>query len=216
MKGFAMEGLYFVTDTLLCQQAGRTVENTVAAAIKGGSRVIQLRDKDMEEDEFRKLALSLRRLTKRHNAILIINDRVQAAREINAEGIHLGQDDMNVLQAREILGPKVIIGLSVETMEQAQAAIALPVGIVNYLGVSPVFGTQTKTDFQHSQSPWGLEGLRELRALTSLPLVAIGGINLQNARSVVAAGADSIAVVSAICSAEDPCGVTTSFAKLFQ
>ena len=129
---------------------------------------------------------------------LIINDRIDIALACGAQGVHLGQSDMPVEKARALLPPEVFIGWSVETLAQVAQSAALP---VDYLGVSPVFATPTKTD---TARPWGLEGLQQVRATTTLPLVAIGGVHAGNAAAVRAAGADSLAVVSAICSAPDP------------
>ncbi len=129
---------------------------------------------------------------------MIINDRVDVALASGADGVHLGQRDLPVREARRLLGRDAIIGLSVETPAQALDAESLD---VDYLGVSPIFSTPTKPD---AGAPWGLEGLRSLRARTRRVLVAIGGIDASNAESVLAAGADGLAVVSAICASADP------------
>ena len=124
---------------------------------------------------------------------LIINDRVDVALACGAEGVHIGQEDMPYEIVRKLMGQKAIIGLSVETWEDVEASQKLD---VNYIGVSPVFSTPTKTD---TKGAWGLEGLAKIKAFSRHPLVAIGGINESNVREVVKAGADCIAVVSAIC-----------------
>ena len=129
---------------------------------------------------------------------LIVNDRVDVALAAGADGVHVGQSDMDGRDVRRLLGPDAIVGLSVETMEQAAEAAALD---VDYLGVSPIFSTPTKTD---TVSEWGLSGLAALRRASKHVLVAIGGIHASNAAQVVEAGADGIAVVSAICAAPDP------------
>jgi thiamine-phosphate pyrophosphorylase len=129
---------------------------------------------------------------------LIINDRIDVALAVGAHGVHIGQQDMPFEIARRLMGPRAIIGLSVETWEDVERAAALD---VDYLGVSPVFETPTKTD---TKGHWGLEGLRRIRAVTHRPLVAIGGLHAANAAEVIRAGADCIAVVSAICAAADP------------
>jgi thiamine-phosphate pyrophosphorylase len=129
---------------------------------------------------------------------LIINDRLDVALAVKADGVHVGQDDMPYETARALMGPTAIIGLSVETWEDVLRAEGLD---VDYLGVSPVFTTPTKTD---TKAPWGLEGLIRIRAFSRHPLVAIGGLNQSNAEAAVMAGADSVAVVSAICASPDP------------
>jgi thiamine-phosphate pyrophosphorylase len=159
---------------------------------------VQLREKDCPTREFLEIARRLLGRLDRAGIPLIINDRVDIALAAGAAGVHLGQDDLPVLDARRLLGPGAIIGLSVETPEQAATADALD---VSYLGVSPVFATLTKTG---AKSPWGLDGLRRLRALSRRTLVAIGGINASNAADVLASGADGLAVVSAVCAAPDP------------
>jgi thiamine-phosphate pyrophosphorylase len=140
----------------------------------------------------------MKALTARFRVPLIINDRIDVALASRADGVHIGQDDMSYAEARRLMGPKAIIGISVETWDDVVEAEALD---VNYLGVSPVFATPTKTD---TKGNWGLEGLARIKAYSRHPLVAIGGMNASNAEDAVMAGADCIAVVSAICAAPDP------------
>jgi len=188
--------LYLVSDRQLMHD--RPLETIVEAAVEGGVGVVQLREKHCSTGEFVALAEHLLGLLAPRGIPLIINDRVDVALAVGAAGVHLGQTDMPYTKARALLGPDKLIGLSVENLEQAQAASALD---VDYLGVSPIFTTPTKTD---TQGQWGLAGLAELRARSPHRLVAIGGIHADNARAVVAAGADGLAVVSAICTAADP------------
>lgn len=188
--------LYLVTDQALSR--GRTLPDVVAAAVQGGVTCVQLREKDLPTREFLAQALALKALLGPLGIPLVVNDRVDVALACGAEGVHLGQSDMPPDEARRLLPPQVFIGWSVETPEDLKRSAMLP---VDYLGVSPVFATPTKTD---TKAPWGLAGLRSIRALTGLPLVAIGGIQLGNAAEVMAAGADGLAVVSALCSADDP------------
>jgi thiamine-phosphate pyrophosphorylase len=188
--------LYLVTDRGLSR--GRPIDAIVEAAVRGGVTAVQLREKACPAAEFLGLALRLKSLLEGTGVPLIINDAVDIAAESRAAGVHLGQGDMSPAEARRILGPDAIIGLSVETLEQAEAAAEWD---IDYLGVSPVFLTPTKTN---TGGAWGLDGLRRLRMRTRNPLVAIGGINASNAASVIEAGADGLAVVSAICSALDP------------
>lgn len=196
MKRFFDPRLYLVTDGLAA--AGRRIEDVVEAAVRGGVTAVQLRDKGADDAALAETARRLKDRLAPAGVPLIINDRVEAARRAGAAGVHLGQSDGSPEEARRLLGPLAVIGLSVETPSQALAAAGLD---IDYLGVSPVFATPTKP----SAGPaWGLDGLRALRAETDLPLVAIGGINAGNAASVLAAGADGLAVVSAIMGAADP------------
>jgi thiamine-phosphate pyrophosphorylase len=189
-------GLMLVTDRRLA--GGRPLEDIVEAAVRGGVTAVQLRDKESPTRESLELARRLLARLDRAGLPLIVNDRADIALAAGAAGVHLGQDDLPVREARRLLGPGAIIGLSIETPEQAAAAEAWD---VSYLGVSPVYATPTKTD---TKPPWGLDGIRRLRALTRRTLVAIGGIHAGNAADVLAAGADGLAVVSAICAAPDP------------
>lgn len=191
-----MKGLYLVTDRALC--GARTVEEVVRMAAEGGAAAVQIREKDLPTRPFVEEALRIRALLDAFGIPLIINDRLDVALASGAAGLHLGQDDMPYAVARRILGPKALIGLSVETWEDVERAEDLD---VDYLGVSPVFATPTKTD---TKEPWGLEGLARIRAYTRHPLVAIGGLNAGNAAAAVRAGADAVAVVSAVCAAADP------------
>ena len=141
---------------------------------------------------------------------LIINDRLDVALAVEADGVHVGQDDMPYEIVRKLLGPKAIIGLSVETWEDVERAEALD---CDYLGVSPVFATPTKTD---TKAPWGLEGLARIRAASRHPLVAIGGLHAGNAAAAVLAGADTLAVVSAVCAAADPCAAAQKIDQIIR
>lgn len=198
-QGMALSALrlYLVTDQ--GSAAGRTLSDVVSAAVQGGVTCVQLREKHLSTRDFLAQALALKALLRPLRIPLVINDRLDIALACGAEGVHLGQSDMPVLQARRLLPPHVFIGWSVETMDDVVCSASLP---VDYLGVSPIHATLTKTD---TQPPWGLDGLRQVRAATTLPLVAIGGIHAGNARQIMAAGADGLAVVSALCAADDPC-----------
>ena len=188
--------LYLVTDQALSR--GRLLSDVVDAAVRGGVSCVQLREKHLGTRDFVAQALMLKALLTPLRIPLVINDRVDVALACGADGVHLGQDDMAVEQARQLLPAHVFIGWSVETPAEVARAALLP---VDYLGVSPVFATPTKTD---TRAPWGLDGLARVRAATALPLVAIGGIHAGNAAEVLQAGADSLAVVSALCNADDP------------
>jgi len=188
--------LYLVTDQALTR--GRSLEDVVAAAVAGGVGCVQLREKALATGEFLARAVALKRLLAPVGVPLVINDRIDVALACGADGVHLGQSDLPPEEARRLLPPHVFIGWSVETPEDVRRAASLP---VDYLGVSPVFATPTKTD---TRPAWGLAGLRQVRAMTALPLVAIGGIHCGNAAEVLRAGADGLAVVSALCAADDP------------
>ena len=170
----------------------------VAAAVRGGVSVVQLREKECGTQEFVELARALKELLGPEKVPLLINDRVDVALASGADGVHLGQSDLEPAAARRLLGDRAVIGFSVETPEHAEAAEALP---VDYLGVSPIFSTPTKTDIA---TCWGLYGLAKLRRATARQLIAIGGIHAGNAADVIAAGADGLAVVSALVAAADP------------
>ncbi len=191
--------LHLVTDRdLTC---GRDLETVVQAALRGGVTCVQLREKEADTRSFIDLARRIHAYTRAAGVPLIINDRVDVALAIGAEGVHLGQSDMPYPDARRLLGPDRLIGLSVESIDDAVAAEAWD---ADYLGVSPIYLTPTKTELTEAL---GLEGLRRIRAVARHPLVAIGGINIHTAAEVIRAGADGVAVVSAICSAGDPAAV---------
>ena len=187
--------LYLVTDRAWVK--GRPLSRVVEEAVRGGVTVVQLREKDCPTREFVRLAEEMKAMLRGHGVPLIINDRVDVALAVGAEGVHIGQSDMPYADVRRLVGKKMLIGLSVETGAQADEAESLD---VSYLGVSPIFTTPTKVELR---TAWGIEGLRRLRARSRHKLVAIGGINESNAADVIRAGADGIAVVSAICAADD-------------
>ena len=188
--------LYLVTDRPL--SLGRDIEWIVSEAVKGGATVVQLREKDIDTREFIELALKLKPILREAGVPFIINDRLDVALAVDADGVHIGQSDMPYETARRLLGPDKIIGLSVETLAEVLEANSLD---VDYIAVSPVYSTATKTD---TAPPFGLEGLREAVKASRHLVVAIGGMNAKTAPAVFAAGADGIAVVSAICSAPNP------------
>jgi thiamine-phosphate pyrophosphorylase len=190
-----LAGLHLVTDSALCGERG--VLAVVEAAVRGGARVVQLREKTLPTRAFVERARALKALLTRFNVPLIINDRLDVALACGADGVHVGQEDLSPRDMRRWL-PDGLIGLSIERLEQLDAAERLP---VDYYGASPVFATSTKAD---AAPALGLDGLRALRGRTTRPLVAIGGIGEHNAATVMAAGADALAVVSALCAAPDP------------
>ncbi len=188
--------LYLVTDRSL--SLGRTNQEVVEAAVRGGVTCVQLREKNLDTRDFIREAKILKQFLDPLHIPLIINDRVDVALAVGATGVHLGQSDMEIGDARKLLGDTSIIGISAECVEDA--ILAEKEG-ADYLGLSPVFSTPTKTD---TAPPLGLEGVQKIRENVSLPLVGIGGINKDNAKEIIMAGADGIAVVSAIVSAQSP------------
>ncbi len=188
--------LYLVTDRGLAR--GRSTLDIVKAAVNGGVTCVQLREKDCSTLEFIEQALSIKDYLSARGIPLIINDRLDVAQAVKADGIHLGQTDMPLDMARVIVGDSMIIGISAESLEDA---IEGEKGGADYLGVSPIYATPTKTD---TAPALGLEGLCQIRAAVKIPLVGIGGLNRENAAEVIRNGADGVAVVSAIVSAEDP------------
>ena len=188
--------LYLVTDRGISR--GRTTIQIVEAALRGGVTCVQLREKTCSTREFITQALSIKDHLKRYNVPLIINDRVDIALAVNADGVHLGQSDMPIETAKAILKDSMIIGISAESLKNAVQAEK---DGADYIGVGSIYATSTKTD---TASPLGLEGLREIRRSVKIPLVGIGGLNRENAGEVINNGADGVAVVSAIVAAHDP------------
>lgn len=194
--------LYLVTDRAL--SLGRPTADIVNQAIKGGVTCVQLREKHCSTREFIDQARMVQHIlaTTSPRVPLIINDRLDVALAVGADGLHLGQQDMAIADARRLAGQELIIGISAESVDDA---IRAEQEGADYIGISPVYATPTKTD---TATPLGLEGVSAIRAAVSLPLVGIGGINLANAAAVIQAGADGIAVVSAIVAA--PCPQTAA------
>lgn len=203
--------MYLVTDHSLTLAAaagdesyGQAMERIVSEAVGGGVTMVQLREKDLSTREFVQLALRLKKVLAHcsgpdgHRVPLIINDRIDVALASDADGVHIGQSDMPYGLARRILGPDRIIGLSVENLAQVEEADSLD---VDYIGVSPVFATPTKTD---TAAPFGIQGLRRAVEMSVHPTVAIGGMNARTAAEVMGTGTDGIAVVSAIVGAPSP------------
>ncbi|MDR0993028.1 MAG: thiamine phosphate synthase [Verrucomicrobiota bacterium] len=188
--------LYLVTDRRLSR--GRCTVDLVREAVVGGATCVQLREKTGSTRAFIEEAKALCALLKPLQIPLIVNDRVDVALAAGADGLHLGQADMPLAEARRLVPPEWIIGISAESVADAVRAEALG---ADYVGISPVFATSTKRD---TAPALGLEGVRAIRSAVSLPLVGIGGIQASNVSSVIRAGADGAAVVSAIVSADSP------------
>lgn len=186
--------LYLVTDKKISKN--RDTEYCVEQAILGGSTIIQLREKDLSTFDFYNIALKVKAVTDKYNIPLIVNDRLDIALAIDADGLHIGQDDMPLLVARKLLGPDKIIGVSVATIDEALKA---QMEGADYIGVGAVFSTSSKDDARSVS----LQTLSDIKSLTNIPVVAIGGINNENIGKVVSAGVDGSAVISAILSKED-------------
>jgi len=189
--------LMYVTDDSIGDH--ETFFNILEASLKGGATIIQLREKQSDTLFFYDRAVMAKMLCRDYQVPLIINDRIDIALAVDADGLHIGQKDMPYALARKLVGPHKIIGLSVSNPEQAVEAQNLG---VDYIGISPVFYTSTKT--KDLDPPLGVEGLKTIRPLFSNPITCIGGIHKKNAMQLMSNGADGIAVVSAISKAENP------------
>jgi thiamine-phosphate pyrophosphorylase len=194
MKNNVDYSLYLVTDSGL--MVSKTIEECVEQAILGGCTLIQLRESKANSLEFYQKAVSLREVTARLGVPLIINNRVDIALAVRAEGVHIGQDDLPYEAARKILGPDKLIGVSCSNVIEAKEAEKLG---ADYIGVGAIFATNTKSDAR----PITPQGLKEIRGAVSIPIVAIGGINENNINLLKDTGFDGVAVVSAIVAQQD-------------
>tara|TARA_R110002020_G_scaffold227751_3_gene438417 strand:+ start:23 stop:682 length:660 start_codon:yes stop_codon:yes gene_type:complete len=188
--------LYLVISEEAC--AGKNFLSVAEEAIKGGVDIIQLREKNASNEEFLDKALRLKEVISRYNVPLIINDNLFVAKQVEAFGIHVGNNDVNPTEIRKTWTACKSLGYSIEYLEQLYNEQTYT---ADYLGISPVFKTDTKTD---TVTAWGLDGIRQIRSITQKPLVAIGNVSAINTRDIIEAGADCVAVVSAICAAENP------------
>ena len=187
--------LYLVTDAGLSR--GRSHLSIVEAAIRGGVTTVQYREKNASTRRMIEEATELLRLCRAAGVPFIVNDRLDVALAVDADGVHVGQDDMPAALARRLLGRNKTLGVSAGNTEEARKAVD---DGADYIGASPVFATSTKPD---APPPLGIEGLRRITQAVEIPVVAIGGITEGNATAMIEAGASGIAVVSAIVSAED-------------
>lgn len=196
--------LYVITDRKI--QAPRSHIEVVQEVVAGGASVVQLREKEENTRTFLEEALSLRAITKEQGILFIVNDRIDIALAACADGVHLGEEDMPIEYARRI-APHLLIGASCDTEERAKE---LESQGADYLGVGTVFTTATKKD---AGEPIGLERLRAIKKAVKIPVVAIGGITLENLKEVLATGVDGIAVVSAIVGSPSPYDATRMFRR---
>jgi thiamine-phosphate pyrophosphorylase len=200
--------LYFVTDPVL--NKGYTVIEQIQLALKGGVKLIQLREKELSTSRFVDLARKALELTCQAGAFLIINDRVDIALASGADGVHIGQDDMDLQDARRLLGNDKIIGVSVRSSEEAREAEK---GGADYVAASGLLSTDTKKDVGDAL---GKDSLGTIKQATSLPLIAIGGIKVGNCAEIIKAGADGVAVVTGITMSDDIPATCREFIKIIQ
>jgi len=194
--------LYVVLDRTA--SAGRDLEVILDATLAGGCRMIQLREKEWPSGRLLPLAERMRDRCRRAGATFIVNDRVDLALAVGADGVHLGQDDLPPRAARPLLRPGMVLGRSTHSVGQAREA---QVEGADYIAVGSMFPTRTKPDFQLV----GPELIRAIRPETRSPLVGIGGVTRENVAEVIRAGADGVAVISAVCGAPDPAAATREF-----
>lgn len=188
--------LYLVTDPLL--HKGRGVEATCEEALEAGVRFVQLRDKTASSKSLYNSAKALKALCKRYSSYFVVNDRIDIAMAVKADGVHLGQTDMPTEIARRIMGPTAIIGVSVRTADEAHKAFE---DGADYIAANLVFSTETKKDIKE---PLGIDMVKVLSDISTLPLIAIGGINPENTPKVIEAGCTGVAVVTAIMNSISP------------
>ena len=192
--------LYFVTDRQ--QTAGRSLLDVVHSALDGGARAVQLREKDLEGRALHQLAAQLRELTTRYQARLLINDRLDVALAVEADGVHLGQTSFPVAVARRLLGPGKLIGVSTHSPEEIAAAAG-----ADFLVFGPVYATPSKAKYGE---PQGLIRLRQAVAQSPIPLLAIGGISVERTAEILSTGVHGIAVISALSAAPNPAGAASA------
>jgi thiamine-phosphate pyrophosphorylase len=200
-----MIGYYFITDAKL-SRAGNISD--VKKALKAGVKMVQYREKEASTKEMYEEALKLRKICK--NVTFLINDRIDIALAVDADGVHIGQEDLPYVTARKLLGRKKLIGITVHNLKEALEAQRLG---ADYLGVSPIFSTKTKLD---SKKPVGVSLIKKIRKHITIPMVAIGGINIFNAKEVVKAGADGLCAISAVVTQQNVKQEIEKFQLLFK
>jgi thiamine-phosphate pyrophosphorylase len=201
-------GVYLVTQESLSGE--RTTQAVVEAAVASGVDVVQLREKDRNVRERYHLGRQLRELTREAGVTFVVNDRVDLAAAVDADGVHLGDDDLPVEVAREQLGPDALIGRSVSFVDDARRAEKAG---ADYLGVGAVYATGSKDDVDDDEHEIGPERVGAIAAAVDIPVVGIGGVTADNAAPIVEAGADGVAVITAIAGADDPEAATRDLAE---
>ncbi len=191
-----LPSLYYVTDHDLT--AGRSQFEILDAALRGGLRLVQWRDKKLDDDAFIETGRELCKLSKKFGAIFLVDDRVEACLQIGADGVHLGQDDMHPEKARTILGSNAIIGLSTHNVEEMEAAQSLP---IDYINIGPMYPTKTKNT--HRYPPLGSETVVNLAKQSRIPVTTMGGIKKHHLKTLFSAGIQTVAMVSEISLAEN-------------
>jgi thiamine-phosphate diphosphorylase len=205
----SIRGLYVIIDPDAC--AGRDPVDVARLALDGGASMLQWRDKRREKGDQLPQARALRDLCSRHSALFIVNDHVDLALVAGADGVHLGQHDLPVEAVRPLVPPGFVIGVSTNNVDEAKRAEA---NGASYIGVGAIFPTSSKEpERTRAASP---QRLREVKAAVQLPVVAIGGINASNIDEALAAGADAVAVISAVCAAPEPRAAAAELAKRFE
>lgn len=200
--------LYLVLDPDLCEPLGMV--ETTRRAVAGGITAVQLRHKTATTEEFIAIGKELKEVLNGTEVALVINDNVEAAHALQADVLHIGQGDMPVEEARKLIGPEMILGLSVERLDLVKQVDASQ---VDYIGIGPVFATPTKPDHKPAI---GFDGLAEIAVASPVPTVAIGGLKAEHVAQILEAGADGLAIVSAICGQKDVTSATEEFSKLIK
>jgi thiamine-phosphate pyrophosphorylase len=203
-----LNGLHIVTDALLAP--GRGHIDIALATVEAGAPVLQMRDKTISDGEFYRVAQALRQITVGTGTLFVVNDRVDIALAVGADGIHVGQTDMPAKVTRGLIGSQCLLGVSASSIDEAVLAYR---NGADYVGFGPIFSTATKAD---AAAPTGIDQLRELKSIIDTPIVAIGGINEANIGLVASAGANGAAVVSAVVCAEDMRSATRRLSELFR
>jgi len=201
-------GLYVIIDPDACR--GRDAVDVARRALEGGAAMLQWRDKRREKGLQLPQARAVRDLTREHDALLIVNDHIDLALAVDADGVHVGQGDLPVAVVRKLVPADFVVGCSTNNLDEARAA---EVAGASYIAVGAIFGTASKEpERTRAASP---ERLRDVKAAIGTPVVAIGGINASNIGQVLAAGADAVAVISAVCAADDPKAAAAELVRAF-
>ncbi|CCQ33703.1 Thiamine-phosphate synthase protein [Halorhabdus tiamatea SARL4B] len=201
--------VYLVTQSSLSGE--RSTPEVVQRAIDGGVDVVQLREKDVAARERYEIGQEVRELTREAGVPLIVNDRLDLALALDADGVHLGETDLPVAVARDLLGEAAIVGRSVSFVEDARAAERAG---VDYLGVGAIYATGSKDDIDDDEYAIGTDRLADIVAAVDIPVVGIGGVTSENAARVIEAGADGVAVITEITGADDPAAATRTLARV--